>query len=54
MTKDGADGVELAAGNQDDWILPMTLGIAEHDVYFERITKAPDNTVLGSLYRTAK
>ncbi len=66
VKKDGSDLIELAAGKQGDWVLPMTLGIAEHHVYFQRMTmssivKPNDNgsstlerTHLGSIYRTAR
>jgi hypothetical protein len=66
MQKDGSGSVVLAEGNQADWIIPMTLGIADHHVYFERMTETLsekrrddgstsfERTFQGALYRTAR
>jgi hypothetical protein len=52
--KDGTGLVVLAEGNADDWVAPMTLGIAEHHVYFERMTRTYENKYQGALYRAAR
>jgi hypothetical protein len=65
MNKDGTDLIELAAGREGDWVLPMTLGIGDHHLYFERLTSTQiatpsaqgtiyENTMVGSLFRTAR
>jgi hypothetical protein len=66
VQKHGSDVVVLAEGNEAEWVLPMTLGIAEHHVYFERITEthnatrsdsgsvSVERTRQGALYRTAR
>jgi hypothetical protein len=65
MNKDGTDLIELAAGRDGDSVLPITLGIGDHHLYFERLTSTPTatpseqgttyrNTTVGSLFRTAR
>ncbi len=54
MKKDGSDVTVVAAGNTEDWVLPMTLGIADHHVYFERMTRGQETSWMGSLFRAPK
>jgi hypothetical protein len=57
IEKDGTGVIELAAGTEDDWVLPMALGIGDEHVYFERMTEkveTGERKRLGSLRRVAR
>jgi hypothetical protein len=64
MNKDGSDVTVVAEGGEDDWVLPMTLGIADRHIYFERMTRgdgtptpgAPSSepSWMGSLFRAPR